>query len=74
MKRFKIKKHKIKLNENANFKLYKFVTQDGINYALKDENGEILLNLESSKMLGNRVLIMTESFNKKGFDVQFIEK
>lgn len=74
MKRFKIKKHKIKLNKNANFSLYKFVTQDGINYALKDENGEVLLNLESSKMLGNRILIMTESFNKKGFEVQFIEK
>lgn len=64
---------KIKLN-GWKFVLKKYKTKDGINYCLKDERGEILMNIESSQTLCNRVLIMTESFNRKGFGVQFIEK
>lgn len=74
MKRIKIKNCKIKLKKDITFTLCKAETEDGICYSLKDEKGEILMNLESSKMLGDRILIMTESFNRKGFDVQFIEK
>lgn len=69
-----MKKFKIKPKKDSNFTLYEYKTKDGVNYCLKDENGEILMNLESSEMLGNRLLIMTESFNRKGFEVQFIEK
>ena len=64
---------KIKLN-GWKFVLKKHKTKDSVNYCLKDERGEILMNIESSQTLGNRVLIMTESFNRKGFEVQFIEK
>ena len=69
-----MKKFKIRPKKGIKFILYEYKTKDGINYCLKDERGEILMNLESSKMLGDRILIMTESFNNKGFEVQFIEK
>ena len=69
-----MKKFKLNLNKDAKFTMYEYKNKDGINYCLKDEHGEILMNIESSQMLGNRILLMTESFNRKGFEVQFIEK
>lgn len=68
-------KFNLKLKKEVNLTLYEYKNKDdGINYCLKDERGEILMNIESSKRLGDRILIMTESFNRKGFEVQFIEK
>lgn len=69
-----MKSFKLNLKKDVKLVLHEYKTKDGINYCLKDENGEILMNIESSQMLGNRVLIMTESFNQKDFEVQFIEK
>ena len=69
-----MKKFNLNLRKDAKFILYEYKTKDGINYCLKDERGEILMNIESSQALGDRLLIMTESFNHKGFEVQFIEK
>lgn len=69
-----MKKFKLNLKKDVKFVLHEYKTKDGINYCLKDERGEILMNLESSQMLGNRLLVMTESFNNKGFEVQFIKK
>ena len=71
---FRKKPKEIVLSNDVRFVLNEFKTKDGVNYCLKDESGEILMNIESSQTLGNRVLIMTESFNRKGFQVQFIEK
>ena len=69
-----MKKFKLNLKKDVKFVLHEYKTKDGINYCLEDERGEILMNLESSQMLGNRLLVMTESFNNKGFEVQFIKK
>ena len=67
-------KFNLNLKKDAKFILYEYKTKDGRNYCLKDEHGEILMNIECSAALGDRILIMTESFNRKGFEVQFIEK
>ena len=64
---------KLKVGKNT-FILNEYKTKHGINYCLKDEYGEILMNIENSDFMGDRILIMTESFRKKGFVIQFIEK
>ena len=56
------------------FTLNKYKTKDGVNFCLKDETGNILMNIESSQMLGNRVVIMTDSFTAKGFSVDLVNK
>ena len=69
-----MRKFKITPKKGIKFILHEYKTKDGINYCLKDERGEILMNIESSAALGDRILIMTKSFNNKGFEVQFLEK
>ncbi|MBR5007850.1 MAG: hypothetical protein IKY09_02615 [Methanocorpusculum sp.] len=69
-----VKKFNLNLNDNVKLTLFKYKEKYGVNYCLKDERGEILMNIESSQKLGDRVLIMTESFNQKGFEVQLIDK
>lgn len=64
---------KLKLGKTV-FTFNKYKTKNGINFCLKDEIGNILMNIESSQMLGNRVIIMIDSFNAKGFSVGFINK
>lgn len=56
------------------FTLNKYKTKDGVNFCLKDETGNILMNIESSQMLGDRVVIMTDLFNTKGFSVDLVNK
>lgn len=68
------KPKEIVLSNDVKFVLNEYKTKDGVNYCLKDESGEILMNIESLQTLGKRVLIMTESFNRKGFEVQLIGK
>lgn len=64
---------KLKLGRTV-FSLNKYKTKDGVNFCLKYETGNILMNIESSKMLGNRVVVMTDSFNAKGFSVDLVNK
>ena len=64
---------KLKLGKTV-FTLNKYKTKDGVNFCLKDETGNILMNIESSQILGNRVIIMTDSFNAKGFSVDLVNK
>ncbi len=64
---------KLKLGKTV-FTLKKYKTKDGVNFCLKDEIGNILMNIESSQMLGNRVIIMTDSFNAKGFSIDLVNK
>ena len=56
------------------FTLNKYKTKDGVNFCLKDETGNILMNIESSQMLGKRVVIITDSFNARGFSVDLVNK
>lgn len=69
-----MKKFKLNLKKDAKFTLFEVKTKDGINYCLKDERGEILMNIESSAALGDRVAIMTRSFNNRDFEIQLFEK
>lgn len=64
---------KLKLGKTV-FTLNKYKIKDGVNFCLKDETGNILMNIESSKMLGNRVVVMTDSFNAKGFNIDLVNK
>jgi hypothetical protein len=68
------KKFKLNLREDAKFILHEYKNRDGINYCLTDEVGNILLNIESSKMLGDRVVLMADSFRHKGFEVSVFKK
>lgn len=67
-----MKKFKLNLRKDAKFVLYEYKNKNGINYCLKDERGEILMNIESSKMLGDRILINVENVNNKEFEVQLM--
>lgn len=64
----------LNLREDAEFILHEYKDEDGINYCLKDEIGNILLNIESSKMLGDRVVLMADSFRHKNFEVSVLKK
>ena len=67
-----MKKFKLNLRKDVKFVLYEYKNKDGINYCLKDERGEILMNIESSKMLGDRIFINVENVNNKEFKVQLM--
>ena len=60
--------------KGLNLILNKSVHKDSINYFITDKEGNILMNIETGKLVGKRVLLMTESLKQNGFEVQYIEK
>lgn len=60
--------------KGLNLILNKSVHKDSINYFITDEEGNILMNIETGKLVGKRVLLMTESLKACGFKVEYIEK
>ena len=60
--------------KDLNIILNKSVDKDSVNYFITDEAGNILVNIETGKLVGKRVLLMSESLKACGFKVEYIEK